>query len=296
MKSLIWTFSLLMVGVIVGFNLATSQKVAFVKSSIEDSLSRLVLNPSLNNIAQKCEIPFENNMLEEPKKILVIGHAYGSSQNMEGDISPSITDFLASSNDRFEEIIFTGDVFHTPSIQKWKRLKIHMQELGLKFSIAPGNHDVGNIADNGLREIFFQEFSKSFPIIEERESKIMIFLDSTMNPGKIDTDVIKFLEQSSPSSKTVFIFAHHLLRPQPQLIANGLTGHSLDINNIDVLTKASNKFKNIFVISGDAGIVKQDVDCLRYKNIFFISSGIGGTQDDQLLILDGTDLTKRLVN
>ena len=295
MKSFLWTFSLLMVGIVIGFNIATSQRVALVKSTLEDSLSRFVMNPSVNNIAKKCDIAFENSTLEKQEKILIVGHAYGSSKNLEGGISPSINDFINSLHGQFKEIIFTGDLFHAPSIQKWKRLKIQMQELGLKLYISPGNHDVGNIADNGLREIFFQEFPMSFPIIEERKDKIMIFLDSTLNPGEIDRTVIDFLEQSSTSNKTVFIFAHHLLRPQPHLIANGLTGHSLHVNNIDVLTKAGNKFKNIFLISGDAGVAKQDVDCLRYKNIFFISSGIGETSEDQVLVLNGTDLKKRLV-
>ena len=293
MKSSFIKFLILSIGIILGFNIATSQKVAFIKSSAEDSISRFIKKPSFSNIAKKCEVQEQKNNLLTAQQTIIIGHAYGSSKNHDGNISAYVSEFLEHSSDQYKEIIFTGDIIYAPSKKKWNELKEFLKNKGLKMYIAPGNHDVGNSLDNGYRDIFFQEFSTSFPIIEERENKIMIFLDSTISPGKIDSEIVKFLENSTPLNKTVFIFSHHLLRPQPQLMANGLTGHNLSINNIDVLHQAKENFKNIFLISGDSGVTSNKVDCLKFQNIFFISSGIGETNDDQVLILDGTEILKK---
>ena len=53
----------------------------------------------------------------------------------------------------------------------------------------------------------------------------------------------------------------------------------------------------IYLISGDSGLNYQDVDCLQFQNIFFISSGINYSDNDRALILqDGNLFQSRLLN
>ena len=290
MKKIALIFLVLLVGIVLGFNIATSQRVALLKSTLQDSITRFAISPSLNSIASKCEVPFYNFKEGSKKTSLIIGHAYGSSRNLNGLISPNLDKYLMENNLQFKEIIFTGDLIHTPSIKKWRALKDKMKSLDIKIKIAPGNHDIGTVNENPSRDIFFQEFDLSYPYIEKRDSLLMIYLDSSKNPGQIDEKIVRMLENSEPSENSVFIFSHHILRPQPHLIANGLTGHKLDINNIDVLAKAKKNFKKIYLISGDSGIKYMGVDCLNYQNIFFISSGISQSPKDRALILDEENL------
>ena len=297
MKKIAFIFLILLVGIIIGFHIATSQRVALLKSTLQDSITRFAISPSLNSIASKCEVPFYSFKEGSKKTSLIIGHAYGSSRNLNGLISPNLDKYLMENNLQFKEIIFTGDLIHTPSIKKWRALKDKMKSLDIKIKIAPGNHDIGTVNENPSRDIFFQEFDLNYPYIEKRDSLLMIYLDSTKNPGQIDEKIVRMLENSEPSENSVFIFSHHILRPQPHLIANGLTGHKLDINNIDVLAKAKKNFKKIYLISGDSGINYQGVDCLQFQNIFFISSGINDSNNDRALILkDGNLFQSKLLN
>ena len=297
MKKILILFLVLLIGAYLGFNFAVSQRVAFIKSSLEDSLVRLIKNPARNQIAKECNIPSYKFSEEQNPASLIVGHAYGSSINTSGTIAPNLSKFLLKNSSSFEKIIFTGDVIMTPSVKKWKDLKNQLKQMGLKIKIAPGNHDVGTTSDNAYRDIFFQEFKLTYPYYEKKDESVYIYIDSTMNPGKIDKETLLFLENSKLLDKTLFIFSHHLLRPQPHLIANTLTGHRLDINNIDVLRGLQNKFKKIYLISGDAGINFQGIDCLKFQNLYFISSGINNSDEDRALILkDGNLYQIKLVN
>ncbi len=297
MKKIIIIFLILLLGLILGFNIAVSKKVAVMKSSMQDSLMRIINKPSLDQIAKKCEVPLYNYEKKLSRASLIVGHAYGSSKNVNGTISESLSKFLLDSSSNFEEIIFTGDVINTPSTKKWKALKNKLHQMGLKINIAPGNHDVGASNDNAYRDIFFKEFNYTYPHIEERNESIYIFMDSTQSPGKIDESILLFLENSEFLNKSVFIFSHHLLRPHPYLIANGLSEHRLDLNNIDILNKSKNNFKMIYLISGDSGLNYQGVDCLQFQNIYFISSGINESDEDRALILqDGNLFQSKLLN
>lgn len=297
MKKFFIALLILLLGIILGFNIAVSNRVALIKSTMEDSIIRIINKPSFNQIAKKCEVPLYNYKKKLNKASLIVGHAYGSSKNLNGTISPNLSNFLSESSSEFEEIIFTGDVMSTPSAKKWKVLKNQLNKMKLKINIAPGNHDVGTSIDNAYRDIFFQEFDYEYPYIEERNQSIYIFLDSTQNPGKIDDKILSYLENSKFLNKTVFIFSHHLLRPNAYLIANSMNDHRLDINNIDILQKSTKNFKMIYLISGDSGLNYQGVDCLQFQNIFFISSGINDSDNDRALILqDGNLFQSRLLN
>ncbi len=290
MKKILFISLILLVGILIGFNVAVSQRVALAKATLMDASIRLINNPALNQVAKKCKVP--SYVFAEQKNMasLIVGHAYGSSKNLNNSIAPNLTKFLIKNSSSFEEIIFTGDVIQTPSTQKWRALKKQMREMGLKIKIAPGNHDVGASNDNAFRDIFFQEFNFNYPYFEKEDGSIFIFMDSTISPGKIDDNVLLFLENAKFLEKNVFIFSHHLLRPQPHLIANGLGDHRLEINNIDILKKSKNNFKKIYLISGDSGLRYQGVDCLQFQNIYFISSGINNSDKDVALILHDGDL------
>ena len=159
MKKISLIFLILLIGMVFGFNIATSKRVALIKSTLQDSITRFAISPSLNHIANKCEVPFYNFQKGSKQSSLIIGHAYGSSKNLNGSISPDVNKFMEENKDLFKDVIFTGDIIHTPSVKKWRALKSKIENLDMQIKIAPGNHDIGVVDENPSRDIFFQEFN-----------------------------------------------------------------------------------------------------------------------------------------
>lgn len=231
----------------------------------------------------------ENISTTQETDIMVVGHAYGSIHSKKGTISPYLQAYIESSEFKPKTIIFTGDVLPSTSNAKWKSFKEEMNTLGKKIIISPGNHDVGD-GDSSQRDIYFQNFNVDYPLIIEDEERLMVFIDSTVENGKINQDLIHNLENYTGSSTTLFIFSHHILRPNPLLIANSTSNMDLNINNIKALDAVKNNFINIILISGDSGAYGQETNCIKNQNISFISQGLGDFPHDKVLILRGVQL------
>ena len=256
-----------------------------IKSALEQS-------KPLPNGLKKCDVKYKTNL--EENDILIVGHAYGSpSREDDGKISPYLTKFLEESKTKIKEVIFTGDVLKKPSPERWKLFKQEMEILGMTVKISPGNHDVGK-GDNILRDIFDQEFNFVYPQIEPDDDRIIVLIDSGKSSGRIDVDLINLLEDYESSDKTLLIFSHHILRPDPLGVANSTKEIDLTNNNINVLRGLKSKFKRIYLISGDSGVRSSQprLDCISYENIFFISSGIGDFPQDKILVLQGSKILK----
>lgn len=284
--------ALIAVGVFLGIYLEWSDN--FFLSAVENKVKYLLyyfVQDALPSGTQNCQIPYINNTYESDT--LIVGHAYGSITRIEkGTFSPYLKEFLHNPDFKPRRVIFTGDVLPNPSNYNWRSFKEEMNSLGLKIIIAPGNHDA-DTGDNASRDIFFQNFDINYPLIEEDVDRVMVFLDSTIEFGMIGKDLINYLENYGHSDKTLFIFSHHILRPNPLGIANSIVNMNLKLNNIKELYFAKDNFKNIFLISGDSGAYGQELDCIKNENISFISSGIGDFADDKVLILRGTKLFKK---
>ena len=86
----------------------------------------LVSSPYVNT-SVSIDLPgLETCMLEPIDKVpnnstVVIGHAYGApgSDNNDGFISSKVETFLDSKKSKIRIVIFTGDVFREPTLEKW---------------------------------------------------------------------------------------------------------------------------------------------------------------------------------
>ena len=52
---------------------------------------------------------------------IIVGHAYGSPKNHGEFLSKNLERFLLKNYLKIENIIFTGDVFYSPSKVKWEK-------------------------------------------------------------------------------------------------------------------------------------------------------------------------------
>ena len=60
------------------------------------------------------EIPFNST--------IIIGHLYGSPSKQNNFIDKKAEEFLLKNKKKIKNLFLTGDVFYTPSREKWSRL------------------------------------------------------------------------------------------------------------------------------------------------------------------------------
>ncbi|MEK9877623.1 MAG: hypothetical protein VW684_13275 [Betaproteobacteria bacterium] len=218
----------------------------------------------------------------------VIGHAYGApgqDQN-EGFISPKIELFLDSYKSYFEIVIFTGDVFREPTSQKWARLHEKYQKQ-FHIYVAPGNHDIGTPS---ARQIFlaspFNLAAKSIRvpnhnfIIEDSVSSNWLLSQRTRS------------QINSSKDEALFLFRHNLPTIEMLPIANSNDLASAHLPSVQELGNLIKSSKTLTIISGDTGAFERlpRVTCHTYRNITFISSGIGDLPNDAVLLLKNNEV------
>ena len=109
-----------------------------------------------------------------------------------------------------------GDVVQEASNEAWGLVKNALGSLNsrIKNIVVPGNHDVGIGEHNTKRDIFLQQFGKTFFSFEHKKD-LFIILDSNIDGWNIAGEQLKFLKQSLADKKdsinNIFIFSHHLV-------------------------------------------------------------------------------------
>ena len=253
---------------------------------------------------EKCSIGFESNHQKiyknSNKLILIVGHAYGRPGTNYGTISANLIKFLDKNHKKFKMIIFTGDVLSYPSEKRWNNFIEYINKKSQSFIIAPGNHDTGSKKENTKRDIFKKTFIWDFPLKIKMNKKYFLVEDTTMDPWKLSKKIFKLIEDigSQPQSN-LHIFAHHVLRPNPEEIANSLEDKPSNLPNyFFILNKYTNKFNNIFIFSGDTGAFpnKPRSECLKKNNLFFISQGLGNLDNDEIIFLHENKIFKTNLN
>ena len=217
---------------------------------------------------------------------VVIGHAYGGSSTQSGFLAPKVSLFLEKYHENISEVIFTGDVFGTPSLSKWRMLK---QKYNGKFDIyiAPGNHDVG-FGNNPKREIF--ELS---PFSLKREAlplKIngydLILEDSNLNSWLIGKET-QNLTNTYGLDADLVLLRHHVPIVELLEYANSREGAPIDLPTAHELSNFFSNIDSLTIISGDSGAFSNlpRLSCNKYGKITFITNGIGEVDGDSILIL-----------
>lgn len=228
--------------------------------------------------------------------LIIVGHAYGSpiASILRGDkgISPKLNKLFEINRNQINQIVFSGDILHNPSLNKWNTLFTELNNF--KLYVAPGNHDVGLGYDNAKRDIFqivkqSYEFENEYPHFFLKENSLFIIDDSNLpksNFGKI-LEIIS----ANPEVKKIFIIRHHILTKSMSKFSNGLPLHPLIEEGI--LKKEFQKFKDkeITFIYGDGGNNnKTSLNCKEIGNTKHIINGIGGSKDDKVLVIKNSNV------
>ena len=227
-----------------------------------------------------CDIPTLKDIPSNSS--LVIGHAYGKS-NKQKSISNKVIKLLDNKKNNINRVIFTGDVFQEPSIHKWNYLNERYKDY-FEIFIAPGNHDVGDSKDNTKRDVFkLSPFYKNdFPYAIFRDKKRFIIEDSTLLNWRISEKAIELLNKKDDN--LIILLRHNIPVKELLSLSNSLK-YSTDLHHVNQLSKIiSNK---IIIISGDSGAYGHTpgFKCNTFKNIKFLTNGIGDRTRDQIMII-----------
>jgi len=218
------------------------------------------------------------------KSTLIIGHAHGKKKidNKDKFISPKISRFLENNKSKIETIFFTGDLFYEPSLKKWEKL-YNTYNQSFEIYISPGNHDVGY--GQNIKRDLFNLFIKSkqpypFPFFLSKEGfEIVIDDSSRKNSFLNDGNTL-----NNNKIKDNIIILRHNAALEELSFYSGQNAFLIDKQTIE---KKFNKVKNVFIISGNAGMQFKNkrVACFRHKNITHIENGIGEFNNDNILLI-----------
>ena len=191
-----------------------------------------------------------------------------------------------------------GDVVNEASNEAWRLVKKDLDALDSRIRniVVPGNHDVGIGEHNTKRDIFLQQFGKTFFSFKHKKD-LFIILDANIDGWNISGEQLKFLKQSLPNEKdainNIFIFSHQLIwmnnKPEFKKIKpNSLAGRSKNLNFWDkVFPLFSGLPNDIYFFSGDVGASpsRNGLFYTKYSNVTFAATGMGGGVRDNFLIV-----------
>jgi hypothetical protein len=257
------------------------------------SLFKLLVILQLNQL-------FGNNLNNEINyNFIVAGHLYGAAEN-KNIIYPQTTllanvDFINKLNPDF--FISLGDnVANGNDKDQVDRFKeIFLTNIKIPFFTAYGNHD-------GDRSLWKSNADKTYYSLR-RNTELFIFLDSELNQKLIDNEMFDFIKKELSTAfknriNNIFILSHKLIwatnKDNLQIVIKNSNERSSKnynkykkfMSNIDIVLKSKPSNVKIFWISGDVGqyyssplFFMED----KVKNITYIATGIGDTNDDLIL-------------
>tara|TARA_A100001035_G_scaffold277819_1_gene275399 strand:+ start:1299 stop:2186 length:888 start_codon:yes stop_codon:yes gene_type:complete len=243
----------------------------------------------------------ERNCIKEIKDIpknsmLIIGHAYGTpiKSISRGDkgISPKLSKFFKINQTNIDEIVFSGDLLHNPSLKKWDSLFSELDKF--KIYVVPGNHDVGLGKYTAKRDIFkiaTQNYSinNEFPYFFEKNNSLFILDDSNLEKDNLEK--IKEILSNNYEFPKIFIIRHHVLTQSMSKFSNGIPLHPLLKEKSLIEEMDEFKDKNILFIYGDGGDSRKlSLYCKEKENIKQIINGIGENKRDKILIFSENNL------
>ena len=229
-----------------------------------------------------CNIPEKFEVLNNTHAF--IGHAYGSPNKSKFDsyLAKNAEDFINKNKLLLRTIIFTGDVFSFPSLDKWKRLSNETND-NLEIYIAPGNHDVQRPDSIDIFEL--SEFGRqTYPFLKYLDETPIIFEDSANSGWKVSNQT---LELANNIESTEVIIARHNIPISDLLnISNSYSGISTDLEKIEILVKKFKYDKSFYWIIGDSGAFSHlpRISCLIFKNHTFIINGLGQVSGDSVIL------------
>ena len=222
---------------------------------------------------------------------VIAGHIYKNNNPNNEFINDNLINFLSLNINKINKIIFSGDIFETPSKKKWEDL-YNLFGLGKNILIAPGNHDIG-FNDDKLFDLFRNSklFYKEFPYKISASEFSIIIEDSISNEWILNNKTIKLIN-GNHNKNPIILVRHNIPISNLLFLANSKYAMSDKVPNFKKLDKLINK--NITIISGDGGNNKNSPRffCTKRNKITYIVNGLGGFKQDSIILLYDRKLFK----
>ena len=213
----------------------------------------------------------------------IYGHPSIRDENLLGNLR----DVIVHNKPNLKAVIFTGDIFRNPSLNKWQRFQEMFKELNIKYFIAPGNHDVG-IADGPARDIFKLSFEFNYPIFWSDKDSIFLIEDTTINNWTLGKKSLNLIDKNISAKKNLYIFTHNIVLDELSVVANSSVGKPKMLNSaVRIIDGLEENYRKVNIISGDTGAHEflPAYSCYSYKNILSIANGFGPRDLNYALVL-----------
>ncbi len=217
------------------------------------------------------------------------GHLYGNPMIESSGIYAPFMQTLDKIYDhpKMSFGVFTGDVVRKPTPEYWDAYEKDLETIELPIYLTPGNHD-GGIEFQNRGYLYYQQFKKHGDL----------FILIAPNQWNIKDDRLDFLkktlEEEAKNVNNIFICMHELIWWDPANIFGGVKinyephfpGHTNYWEDVHPLLKTYPN--NIYLIAGDLGCtdVVSAYTYHKMDNVHFLGSGVGGGNEDNVLIMD----------
>lgn len=236
---------------------------------------------------------------EEEKEVLpdysfvVAGHVYGHPDRFTSSVYPPFIKSLDSllGNKRPDHIILTGDVVAHPTEENWETVRKEMDERGIPWVIAPGNHDISVYMDQHIQDFKYKAI---------REQGNLLLVLNTTHPGWAPDSLQQLFIRDElndlDSIQRIFVFSHQLWwlnQPPAEMDIDSTRPNSYyAIEGPHTFWETSFQHfsatdKPVYFVAGDMGcheIIPSYYED-QYQNFHFYGSGMGGGVEDNYLFI-----------
>lgn len=249
--------------------------------------------------SQELKNCFENNLTQESidlkKNILIVGHAYGNSEEKNLGIYPKLIDYFNKKKHSFDLIIVAGDLVRVPSKNNYDLAINQLKKFGKDILIAPGNHDVGYSFLNEKREIFKNYFGQFYDFRIYKDNLILA-LDTNINStiDKKQFNWLKNIVEKNDNINNIMVVTHQI--PWRKEVENKIlldkhkkwelvkdkNNELIDFTNVVDFIKS--RQKNAYFFAGSVNH-KNYLYCFKKNNIAFINTGVGVNKINSIVLL-----------
>ena len=256
-------------------------------NELNTRINLLIITKS--NIDNSC-IPEEINEIP-PNSAIIIGHAYGSPNGKNSNISKKFKKFYIENKKNIELIVFSGDVIRDPNPNKWLEFNSIFNS-NTKIHISPGNHDLIQIKEKKYFK-FSHQVQKELNFPYFFKWKNYNFIIDNSNESKTNIKKINKIINSINQKEKIFVIRHHVLPKILKFASNNKKNQKfLNNQNLDIWDK------NVSFIYGDGGAYDflPRIVCLKINGVKHIVNGIGDISGDTILVITNKGIFKKIIN
>ncbi len=237
------------------------------------------------------QMPLPSGTTVERYSFFVAGHVYGTPGINNPGVHPPFKKLFGKINaEGLDFGFFTGDTVIASTAADWDEIDADLAELTPPVHLVVGNHDMSD------RKLFTSRYGPTYYSFEH-EGDLFIVLDSELDHCNIRGEQMTFLQDAlrSTEAQNVFILVHRLIwiaegtpyyRLRKEL--NSAKGYDFQGNfwtEVDPLLRDLDA--QVYVIAGDVGVTwAMSLFYEHYENIHLIASGMGGSEEENLLIFE----------